>query len=452
MPILKAVDGQKPREIATRVLARRGAGGEFVEALLDHALAQSRLSGADRGLCYELTLGAVRWQATLDWLIARKAPGRTQKAGLQNLLRLGLYQIFWLDRIPPHAAVHETVELARQSGFGAQAGFVNAVLRGYLREADTTRALLAGLKTSQPALGWSHPEWLVERWRQRWGDEPTRRLLEWNNRPPATFARVNTLRTTAGQLVERWRSEGVDYDFKTWDWTGENLVFQLKSHPPLPTLGSFREGGFYVQDPSTLLAVRALGPQPGEQVLDSCAAPGGKTAFIAQLMENRGRVVAEDSSPARLKLLAENCTRLGVTCAETRGNEESSGHVDSRGPHHRVAGPAATEMFDRVLLDAPCSNTGVMRRRADLRWRLKPAELGRLRAMQLRLLGRAAAAVKRGGLLVYSTCSLEPEENAGLVKDFLLGRADFSLEYEHELLPFKDGVDGAFVARLKRTA
>src|SRR5208283_1270670 len=162
------MNGQNPREIAARILGQRKAGGEFTENLLENALAGARLSSADRRLCQEIVYGIVRWQATLDWLIARKTNGREQKTGLQNLLRLGLYQIFWLDRIPDHAAVHETVELARQNGFGPQTGFVNAILRGYLRAHDETRKLLADLKAKQPALGWSHPEWLVARWQKRW--------------------------------------------------------------------------------------------------------------------------------------------------------------------------------------------------------------------------------------------------------------------------------------------
>jgi 16S rRNA (cytosine967-C5)-methyltransferase len=217
------VSGQNPRQIAARVLGQRRPGGEFTENLLDRALERAALSGPDRGLCHELVLGVVRWQATLDWLIERKTPGRTQKAALQDLLRLGLYQIFWLDRIPPHAAVHETVEQAKQSGYGPQAGFINALLRGYLREADATRRLLEELQTAQPALGWSHPDWLVERWRKEWGSEATQRLLEWNNTPAKTYARVNTLRTDAGKLVAAWRGENVEYDFFTRDWTGENL-------------------------------------------------------------------------------------------------------------------------------------------------------------------------------------------------------------------------------------
>jgi 16S rRNA (cytosine967-C5)-methyltransferase len=436
MALLKLVSGQKPRQIAAQVLQQRRAGSGFIEDLLEKALAGASLSPADRGLCLEIVYGVVRWQAALDWLIARKTGGREQKPALQNLLRLGLYQIFWLDRIPDHAAVHETVELAKENGFGSQAGFVNAILRGFLREQDETQKLLAGLKVSQPALGWSHPEWLVARWQKRWGAEKTAQLLEWNNTPPKTFARVNTLKTDAGRLLEKWRDENVEYDFVRRDWAGENLVFELKACPPLNSLASFRDGWFYLQDPSTLLAADKLAPQPGESILDFCAAPGGKTMFIAQLMNHQGRIVAQDISAERLRLIQENCTRLGVTCVEpvslsTLNSQPSTG-------------------FDRVLVDAPCSNTGVMRRRVDLRWRIQPDEIGRLHDTQFDLLTQAAMRVKPGGVLVYSTCSLEPEENEEVVNRVLFQHADFKLESERELLPFIDNVDGAYVAQLKR--
>jgi 16S rRNA (cytosine967-C5)-methyltransferase len=170
----------------------------------------------------------VRWQAALDCLIARKAARPQPKPALQNLLRLGLYQIFWLDRIPPHAAVHETVELAKHGGFGAQAGFINAVLRGYLREADAIRKILADMKVSNPALGYSHPEWLVDRWRGRFGEESARALLEWNNTPPRTFARVNTLKTDVARLLETWRTEGVTAEPVARDWLGGVPAYELK--------------------------------------------------------------------------------------------------------------------------------------------------------------------------------------------------------------------------------
>jgi len=424
---------RKPRQIAVLALRRRAEGAGYIESLLESELVDAALSPPDRALALELAFGVVRWEATLDWLIARKTQGRQQKPLLQILLRLGLYQLFWLERIPDHAAVNETVELAREFGFGAQAGFVNAVLRGFIREKQPTRELLTGLRTSDPALGWSHPAWLVNRWTERWGAEPVSRLLSWNNSPPSTFARVNTLRVNAENLIETWRQEGVDYDFGAWDWIPENLVFVLKGHRPLAELPSFKQGWFYVQDPSTLLSVRLLEPQVQERVLDACAAPGGKTTFIAQCMLDRGIVIAEESDPDRAKLIVQNCERLGVSSV-------------------RIRPPASTpsgESYDRVLVDVPCSNTGVMRRRVDLRWRIAPEELKRLAKAQLTLLTHAAQAVRPGGVLVYSTCSLEPEENRAVVDAFLAEQPRFRLEQDRELWPFRDGVDGAYVARFK---
>lgn len=449
MALLKIVSGQNPREIAARVLGRRDHG--YVEDLLEQAFAQSQLPALDRGLCQELVYGVVRWQRTLDWLIARKTQDRTQKVGLQNLLRLGLYQIFWLDRIPPHAAVHETVELARQSGFGPQSGFVNAVLRGYLREIESARQLLQELKTKDPALGYSHPEWLLDRWQARYGAAETARLMAWNNTPPKTYARINTLKIEAGKLLEQWRKENVEYDFVRGDWFEENLVFELKSHPPLARIASFQEGLFYIQDPSTLLAVRELDPRPGETILDLCAAPGGKLTYIGQLMRNEGTLIPQDTSLDRIRILRENCARMGLTCVHLPPDEQIPNRAiepfrtspTSKGPR-LDHGP-----FDRILLDVPCSNTGVMRRRVDLRWRIQPQEIQRLRRVQSELLLSACKQVKRGGILVYSTCSLEPEENGEVVQEFLSTNVQFTLEREANLTPFVEGFDGAYAARLR---
>jgi len=433
--LLKAVSAEKPREIALRIL-QRGGSQEFVESRLNAALAGTRLAPVDRRLCQELAYGVIRWQATLDWLIARRTGARPQKPILQDLLRLGLYQIFWLERVPQHVAVHETVELAKQRGLHSKAGFVNAVLRGYVREFEATKELLANLKAQQPHLGYSHPEWLLARWQKRWGEVRAAQLMEWNNTPPKTFARVNTLKTDPGQLLAQWREEDVEYDFVRRDWLDENLVFELKSHPPLTRLPSLRQGRFYVQDPSTLLAVSMLDPQPGETVLDLCAAPGGKLTAIAQLMRNEGRLLAHDTTRERMVLIDQNCARLGVSC------------VQACPPPSQWAQLASS--FDRIQIDAPCSNTGVMRRRVDLRWRIRLEEIKRLRTIQLELLRQAAVLLKPAGTLVYSTCSLEAEENAGVVHEFLGEHPNLKLERSRELLPFVEAVDGAYVARMVR--
>jgi 16S rRNA (cytosine967-C5)-methyltransferase len=422
------VTGEKPREIAIRVMRQRRASGDYVEKLLERELDLHPLSPLDRALCQELVYGMVRWQGTLDWLVARKTGDRSQNISLRALLHLGLYQLFWLQRIPDHAAVHETVELAKKLGFGPRAGFLNAVLRGYIRQRGATKKLLEDLKQTDAAAGYSHPKWLVERWQARWGKSQTAQLLEWNNQPPRIYARLNELKTDAARLTARWEQEGIEFEERVLDWTGPHLVFELRRHPPLARLGSFQDGWFYVQDPSTLLSVRSLDPQPGESILDLCAAPGGKTTYIAQLMSNRGRIAARDNQPERLKMLEENGRRLGTTCVDFS---------------------AAPGPFDRILIDAPCSNTGVLRRRVDARWRVQPAELKRLSKAQSALLSQAATELKPGGTLVYSTCSLEPEENEEVVRRFLESQPVFKLENERQLLPFVEGVDGAYVAMLR---
>jgi 16S rRNA (cytosine967-C5)-methyltransferase len=432
------VNSQNPRQIAACVLCDqdRDPRHGYIETALDSALARARLAPADRSLAQELVYGVARWRLTLDWLITQRAPRWPRNHALIELLRIGLYQLFWMDRMADHAAVHETVETAKTLGVRAQAGFLNAVLRGFARERAATVERLADLRRSDPATGASHPRWLYERWAQRWGADAARRLMDWNNTPARVFARRNSLRADPAQLAAAWQREGVRAASVTAEWLEPQLSFELREHPPLETLPSFASGLFYVQDPSTLLAVRELGPQPGERIVDLCAAPGGKTTFIAQSIGNNGVIIACDISKPRLATLAANCRRLGVTCVH---------------PQHGLAHSAPdTPQFDRVLVDAPCSNTGVLRRRIDARWRLTPEHLIELAAAQLELLRQALARLKPGGTLVYSTCSLEPEENEGVVARLLdsapPGR--WQLQAQRTLLPFRDSVDGAFIARL----
>ena len=425
---------QKPREIAVRILQRREQGQSYVEELLEQELEPVALSGRPQP-GQELVYGVVRWQLTLDWLIDRKASGRT-KADAPHLAPAGAVSALWLDRIPNHAAVHETVELAKQLGFGSQAGFVNALCAPASVNAPPRNSNSRTCKPLSPR--WATPIGLAVRpLEQRWGAPKLRELLAWNNTPAKIFARLNALKTDASKLLELWTGEGVRFTPFQAGWIEDAVMFQLDLAASLTSLPSFQQGLFYVQDPSTLLAVQELSPQPDETVLDTCAAPGGKTAFIAQRMQNRGHIVAQDLSPERRQLLAENCARLGVTCMETARPSD-------------IMVPALTRQFDRILVDAPCSNTGVLRRRLDLRWRIRVEELSRLQKTQLELLDQAALQLKPSGTLVYSTCSLEPEENRAVVEQFLALHPNFHLDRERELLPFADGVDGTYAARLTK--
>ena len=429
--------GKKPRQIALQSLLRSQQTHRAVEPILSREFRSAALSPADTGLCRELVSGGVRWRRLLDWLIERATKGREQRPVIREILRLGLYQIFFLSRIPEHAIVDESVRLAKAENCLGQAGFINAMMRRFLREREQITRDIADLQKARPALGQSHPDWLYERWEERWGREKTIRLMEWNNQPAPTCARVNRLLTDSGSLANRWEDEGVEVSPIDCDWAATGDLFHLRKHPPLESLGSFSDGLFYVQDPSTLLSVSLLDPQPGQAVLDLCAAPGGKTCHIAERMKNEGQLSALDIRESRLKLLRENCDRMRVTCATLGQADETT---------------AGEAKFDRVLVDVPCTNTGVIRRRLDLRWRLSPGQTKRLADEQLQLLVRAAAHAKPDGQLVYSTCSIEPEENEQLVARFLEANPSWQLAAERSLHPVENHTDGAYAARLTRKA
>ena len=429
--------GKKPRQIALQSLLRSQQTHRAVEPILSLEFRSAELSPADTGLCRELVSGGVRWRRLLDWLIERATEGREQRPVIREILRLGLYQIFFLSRIPEHAIVDESVRLAKAENCLGQAGFINAMMRRFLREREQITLDIADLQKARPALGQSHPDWLYERWEERWGREKTIRLMEWNNQPAPTCARVNRLLTDPGSLAKRWEDEGVEVSPIDCDWAATGDLFHLRKHPPLESLGSFSDGLFYVQDPSTLLSVSLLDPQPGQAVLDLCAAPGGKTCHIAERMKNEGQLNALDIRESRLKLLRENCDRMRVTCATLGQADETT---------------AGEAKFDRVLVDVPCTNTGVIRRRLDLRWRLSPGQTKRLADEQLQLLVRAAAHAKPDGQLVYSTCSIEPDENEQLVARFLESNPGWQLAAERSLHPVENHTDGAYAARLTQQA
>jgi 16S rRNA (cytosine967-C5)-methyltransferase len=401
----------------------------FADELLNDRLEHATISAADRALSTELFYGCLRNKLALEYLLSQVA-AKEPRSAVAAILMLGLYQIFFLERIPAHAAVHETVELAKSRHGGtsaAEVGFVNAVLRRALTERDTLAAKLGAMRDCEPWVYYSHPRWLFERWQSRWGKKEGLALCEWNNTPPSIYIRTNALKI-AGKPADLDAEPAVFHPL-AWKVTSSAGIFQTSS---------WVNGEFYVQDPSTLLAVDVLDPQPGESVLDMCAAPGGKTTYIAQKMQNRGQIIAADSSSSRLGLVGENCRRLGVNIVATIACDGT-----------RLDRCLRRTDFDRVLVDAPCSNTGVLRRRADLRWRIEEKEISRLAALQLKLLNVAGRFTKSGGALVYSTCSLEPEENERVVERFREMHPQFTLETTHSTFPPRDRVDGAFVARFR---
>jgi len=386
-------------------------GTEFADTILHQALVENEFSALDRALFMEIFYGVIRFRRTLDFLIGNlreeESDVRTRQA-----LRMGVYQLL-RTRIPQHAAVNETVNVA-----GRARAVVNAVLRRYLRE---EKALMAMLERAPIGVRLSHPDVLVERWTRQYGETDTARLCEWNNHPAEILVRVNELKVTVGELMKAGDGEQLEM---------HPLMLKMK-RLPIPWIVS---GLCYVQDPSTLMSCELLAPEPGERVLDACAAPGGKTSYLAQLMKNEGRIVACDVSNERLTRMRENLERLAVTNVEIRRADWLQSPLPDK------------EKFDRVLLDAPCSNTGVIRRRVDVRWRLKGDDFERMPEIQMGLIKNLAGVLKPGGSLVYSTCSMEPEENDQLAKRVAREVPELKFQRATRTLPFRDNVDGAFAA------
>lgn len=402
------------RTACVEALERWESGALFADEVLHSTLAAARFNVFDRAFLTETFYGILRRRSALDFLI-RQLRDTDLDPQTRQVLRLGFYQIFWM-RIPHHAAVNETVNLA-----GRARGLVNALLRRAIREKEE---LDRRLSEASPAVRFSHPQFLIERWERQFTPEGTARLCEWNNTPAEIYVRANGVKITVGELLRASHAA---------EPSGLHPLSIKVKQVPFQWL---MEGLCYVQDPSTLMAVELLAPQPGDVILDACAAPGGKTSYMAELMGNRGHIVACDSSRPRLERLKENLLRMSIAGVETR-------RVDW------LSGPAPFEpaSFDRILIDAPCSNTGVIRRRVDVRWRLTPGDFELMPQRQRAILDAVLPLLKPGGTLVYSTCSLEPEEDERVAEAFARDNPGLRLEEMKRRQPQVDAMDGAFAAR-----
>jgi len=438
------------RATATRVLERVDAEGAFADLTLDAELSRAALDPRDAALATELVYGTLRWQRYLDWILAPHS--RRRLASLDPrprvLLRLTAYQLVFLERIPPFAAVDDAVTLARQRAKPGVPEFVNAVLRSFVRRGPREREPAPPRDPiDAAAVRCSFPTWLARRWIERHGlDEATALMRAMNERPPLTV-RTNTLRTTRDALAARMRDDD-GLDTAPTAHAPEGLVVVRGGRPA--SWRAFTDGVLTVQDESSMLVARLLDPRPGDVVADACAAPGTKTTHLAQLMDDRGRILALDPQPARLALVAEAAARVGVTIVETRGGTAES------------LAPGLAEACDAVLVDAPCSNLGVLRRNPEVKWRRAPQDIPASAARQREILAAAATMVKAGGRLVYATCSLEPEENDQPIAAFLRERHDFVVDAPAEFplpldgdgmlrcLPHRHGTDGFTAIRLRR--
>ena len=439
---------QNPRQLALLAL-RSIQGGAYADIALDRALHQVSMGEADRRLMTELVYGSVRRQRTLDTLIDQLAKKKShqQPPELRLILHLGLYQLRYLSHIPPSAAVDTTVELAKQNGFKGLAGFVNGVLRQYTRLPEPLT--LPQDPIARLGVQHSFPDWIIEVWLNEFGEAETTQLCQWLNQPPHIDLRINPLRSSVEQVAAAMHSAGI-------------VVKQLPLVPQalrlphgvgaIQHLPGFAEGWWSVQDASAQLVSHLVAPQPGEVVIDACAAPGGKTTHLAELMQDQGTVWGCDLYASRLKKLSQNAARLHLKSIQTCIG-------DSRTFDQFI------EQADRVLLDAPCSGLGTLHRHADARWRQTPDTVKELAQLQTELLNHTALWVKPGGVLVYATCTLHPLENEAVLDQFLTTHSQWHIDPPPaqssfaklvndrgwlKVLPHQQDMDGFFMVRLRR--
>lgn len=442
---------ENARSAALRALLRVELDKGYSNLVLDHALKSTPLNGSDRSLATALFYGVLERRITLDYYIGcfSKIPIKKMSPKTREILRMGVYQLLFLEKIPAPAAVNECVELAKKNGEMRSSGFINAVLRNLLRK-------LGELPQPDPAkeplrylsVKYSCPEWLISLWREAYGEPVTVRLLESLTEKPDVFIRVNNTLVTEEQLVERLSGENIRAERVGWP----SGALRLKTPGEIGRSSCYGEGLFHVQDLSSQICCTMLNPQEGESVLDVCAAPGGKTFTLAELMNGRGKVTAFDKYEGKVKLIREGAERLHLSSVSASVRDAAEPGKD-------------LEPADKVLCDVPCSGLGVLRRKPEIRYKLAPA-LDSLPDLQYLILCRTSELVKKGGTLFYSTCTLNPRENSGVARRFLSEHADFeplalSLpeqevraiaepENEWTLMPYANGTDGFFLAAFCR--
>ncbi|WP_017306483.1 16S rRNA (cytosine(967)-C(5))-methyltransferase [Spirulina subsalsa] len=436
------------RQLAFLALKQIDRQSAYTDVVLDRTLRhQKSLNPQDRGLFTELVYGIVRRQRSLDALIDQlgKKKARQQPPDLRLILHIGLYQLRYLDHIPPSAAVNTTVELAKTNGFKHLSGVVNGILRQYERFAqDGDPLVLPSDPISRLGLLHSFPDWILQLWWEEWGEEETEKLCIWFNNTPFLDLRINPLQTTREAVQEALNAQSLNV--YPLPHLPQGLRVEGKTGP-VALLPGYQEGWWTVQDGSAQLVAHLLAPQAGEVVIDACAAPGGKTTHIAELMGDQGEIWACDRALKRLNHIRGNQQRLKLHSIQTCGG-------DSREFKQFIG------QGDRVLLDAPCSGLGTLHRHPDIRWRQTRENLAELVQLQRELLNHTATWVKPGGCLVYSTCTLNPQENEGVIQDFLATHPQWYLQPPPpdfpvqnpagwvKILPTKEDMDGFFMAKL----
>jgi 16S rRNA (cytosine967-C5)-methyltransferase len=449
---MKSLPSKNAREL-TLIALRDIAKGKFADVVVNRLLEEVTLIPRERSLFTELVYGIVRRQRLLMAIIDRLAtqPASKQPPNLSLILQIGLYQLHYLDRIPPSAVVNTSVELAKQNGLTGLSGVVNGILRQYLRWQKEGKELSFLPTDPMEKLGilYSFPDWLIDHWIEELGIEETEQLCQAYDRTPSIDLRVNTLTTDRDTVLTALQNANISV--KPIEHLPQGLRLQ-GAIGAIDRLPGYLDAWWTVQDASAQLVTHLLDPQPGETIIDACAAPGGKTTHIAELMADRGEIIALDKVASRLKKLHQNIERLGLGSIQILTG-------DSREFNHLI------NTADRVLLDAPCSGLGTLHRRADARWQKTPEQIQDLAKLQAELLANAATWVKPGGVLVYATCTVHPLENAHIILPFLAQHPDWQIEfpapdsYLHTLTDERGWIrvwlhrhqmDGFFMVKLRR--
>lgn len=437
-----------PRQVAFQVLRDLDRRDTYPDLALDRALQKTALSPPDRGLATELVYGVLRRQRTLDALISQfsQRPSDQQPPALRRLLQLGLYQLRYLDQVPSSAAVNTSVDLAKENGLGGLSKVVNGILRAYLRQTEGGQDPLILPEEPARRLGVeeSFPDWIVDLFLKQGGCDRARELCQAFNQTPPLDLRINPLKTSREALHAQFAEAGIE----SHPLPGLPQALRLPGRGSIRQLPGFQEGLWTVQSAPAQWVGHCLDPQPGEKIGDACAAPGGKTTHLAELMGDHGQIVALDPTPSRLEKLRQTQRRLGLTS------------IDPEIADARTFTPPVP--LDGVLVDVPCSGLGTLHRNPDLRWRPIPSQLPELLALQSALLAQAATWVKPGGVLVYATCTLNPKENQEQIQAFLNAHPQWSLipltapdseTVEETLTCYPDAWwgDGFFIAKLRRS-
>ena len=427
----------KVREIALKILYKVDVEEAYSNIILNEELNKNRkqLNEKDVGLISEIVYGVTTWRLTLDEIIKKYSKIRLKKISpwILNILRMGIYQIIFLDKIPNSAAVNESVNLAKRYGHKSSSNFVNAILRKISKK-DYEEFFEIKNEIEKISKTNSMPEWIINELLKNNNKETVQEICKNLNLRPKTTIRINTLKIEKKEFVSKLKEENIDYE----ETEKENFLI-LNKIKNIENISLFKEGFFTVQDISAGLTAKVLNPQKGDYVLDACSAPGGKTTYIAELMKNEGNIEAWDIYEHRLKLVEENSKRLGINIIETKLNDAS------------IYNEKLKEKFDKILIDAPCLGIGVIRRKPDIKWQRKPEDVKIITEIQMKILNTCSKYLKTGGHLVYSTCSILEEENEKLIKSFLQKNNNFIIDDNavFSIKPSKNQ-DGFFIIRLQK--